>query len=285
MEAPPEGVPPTLPTASHRSRPEPNPDLTRKRFAHAPRSNYLLPGGQWRSAAPGTLRPPLGTDPHAIRPQAGRLPDSFAGTQPVHEMNQTLTAALEQTSDQPIAAELQPFGALPATLGPDRSLLTYYTLQSLLFGPFFFFALIPLYFRFRSMRYEVDEEGITMSWGVLFRREISLTFGRIQDIHLSSNVVQRWLGLASIQIQTASGSATAEMTVEGLPQYEAVRDFFYARMRGASKAAPPNLPAPADLALSPAVMDELTDTLREIAMEVRLLRQAVRPPAVENSDA
>jgi membrane protein YdbS with pleckstrin-like domain len=213
------------------------------------------------------------------------LPNSFSGTPPFCEMNPSLPAALEPPSDQPIGAATQPFGELPATLGPDRSLLTYYALQSLLFGPFFFFALIPLYFRFRSMRYEVDEEGITMSWGVLFRREISLTFARIQDIHLSSNVVQRWLGLASIQIQTASGSATAEMTVEGLPQYEAVRDFFYARMRGANKPAPTNLPAPADVSLSPAVMDELTDTLREIAMEVRLLRQAVRPSTAENSDA
>jgi putative membrane protein len=179
----------------------------------------------------------------------------------------------------------QPFGRLPATLGPDRSLLTYYALQSVLFGPFFLFALIPLYFRFRSMRYEVDEEGITMRWGVLFRREISLTYLRIQDIHLSSNVVQRWLGLASIQIQTASGSASAEMTVEGLPQYEAVRDFFYTRMRGAGKIATPDRPLLAEPALSPVVMDELTVALREIAMDVRLLREAIARPAARDSDA
>jgi uncharacterized membrane protein YdbT with pleckstrin-like domain len=168
-----------------------------------------------------------------------------------------------------------PFGSLPATIGPERSLLTYYVLQSLLLGPFFLFALVPLYFRYHTMRYEVDDEGITMRWGVLFRREISLTYARIQDIHLSSNLVERWLGLAKIQIQTASGSASAEMTVEGLSQFEAVRDFFYSRMRGARDLTTSTGSREADHALQAGALDELTLTLREIADEVRALRSTL----------
>jgi membrane protein YdbS with pleckstrin-like domain len=169
----------------------------------------------------------------------------------------------------------QPFGTLPATVGPERSLFRYYVLQSLLFGPFFLFALVPLYFRYHTMRYEVDEEGITMRWGVLFRREISLTYARIQDIHLSSNVVERWLGLAKIQIQTASGSASAEMTVEGLSNFEAVRDFFYTRMRGARDLPTRSDAGDAGHALAPAALDELATTLREISAEVRTLRETL----------
>ncbi len=165
-----------------------------------------------------------------------------------------------------------PFGSLPATIGPERSLMKYYVLQSLLLGPFFLFALVPLYFRYQTMRYEVDDEGITMRWGILFRREISLTYTRIQDIHLSSNLVERWLGLARIQIQTASGSAAAEMTVEGMYNFEAVRDFFYSRMRGARDL--PTSPAHrvAEGAVQSGALEELTLTLREIAGEVRALR-------------
>jgi uncharacterized membrane protein YdbT with pleckstrin-like domain len=161
--------------------------------------------------------------------------------------------------------------AHPATLAPHRSLLTYYALASLLAGPAFVFVLLPLYFRFRTLRYEVDAEGITMRWGVLFRREISLTYARIQDIHLSSNVVERWLGLAKIQVQTASGSASAEMTIQGLREFEAIRDFLYGRMRGSRDHA---AAAHADgaQALSPAALEELTATLREVAAEVRALR-------------
>src|SRR5210317_1104417 len=107
---------------------------------------------------------------------------------------------------------------------PDASLMSYYVLASLVAGPFFLFVLIPLYFRYHTMRYGFSEEGVSMRWGILFRKEINLTFARIQDIHLTSNFVERWLGLARIQIQTASGSAKAEMVIEGVPQFEALRD-------------------------------------------------------------
>lgn len=143
---------------------------------------------------------------------------------------------------------------------PDHSLFTYYVLTSLLLGPFFFIALIPLYFRFHTMRFEFDEEGISMRWGILFRREVTLTYARIQDIHLVSNIVERWLGLARVQIQTASGSAGAEMTLEGIRQYALVRDFLYSRMRGVAGPARPAASGP-------------TDTLRQIAEEMRMVRE------------
>lgn len=168
---------------------------------------------------------------------------------------------------------------LPVTLRPESSLLTYYFLSSLLLWPLFFVVLIPLYFRFQTLQYEVEEEGITMRWGILFRREVSLTYARIQDIHLTSNVVERWLGLARIQVQTASGSASAEMTVEGLPQFAAMRDFLYTRMRGARDRATPALP----IASEPQV-DELAHVLREVAAEVRALRAAL-PAGREATDA
>ena len=160
---------------------------------------------------------------------------------------------------------------------PESSLLTYYGLSSLLLGPFFFFALIPFYFRYQSMRYRFDDEGVSMRWGILFRREINLTYARIQDIHLVSNVVERWLGLARIKIQTASGSAKAEMTVEGIAQYSSLRDFLYARMRGtrggaAISSGNGGKSTEGSEASSSA---ELVATLRSVAEELKLLRQAL----------
>jgi putative membrane protein len=163
---------------------------------------------------------------------------------------------------------------LPVTLRPSPALLTYYFLFSLVFTVGFFLAMVPLYFRYRTMQYVVEEEGITMRWGILFRREVSLTYARIQDIHLSSNFVERWLGLAKVQVQTASGSASAEMTIEGLPQFEEIRDFLYARMRGARDHAAVAGPVAAG-ELGAAGMEELTGILREIASEVRALRTAL----------
>jgi putative membrane protein len=93
-------------------------------------------------------------------------------------------------------------------------------------------TLVLFYFRFHTMRYRFDAEGIHMAWGILMRHEIMLNYSRIQDIQLRSNVVERWLGLARIEIQTASGSSS-EMSLEGITDHAAMRDFLYSRMRGA----------------------------------------------------
>jgi uncharacterized membrane protein YdbT with pleckstrin-like domain len=116
---------------------------------------------------------------------------------------------------------------------PAPVLMTYYGLVSLLAGPMFFVPLVPLWLKYLTLRYKFDDKGISMSWGILFRREVLLTYRRIQDIHLTRNIVQRWLGLATVSVQTASGSATAEMAIEGILQADALRDFLYAQMRGA----------------------------------------------------
>jgi uncharacterized membrane protein YdbT with pleckstrin-like domain len=137
-------------------------------------------------------------------------------------------------------------------------LLSYYALTSLVLGPLFLVILIPRYFRYHTLRYDFGDDGISMRWGLLFRREIHLTYARIQDIHLQSNLFERWLGLGRLLIQTASGSSKAEMTIEGVLEFEALRDFIYERMRGAVSAVDD---APDDLA---AVLDRVAAEMRAI---------------------
>ncbi len=167
---------------------------------------------------------------------------------------------------------------------PDPALWNLYLLHSALTGPGILFVLPFLYFRYRTLRYRFDEEGIHMRVGILFRKEVNLTYARIQDIHLRSGFLQRWLGLADIQIQTASGSAGAELVIEGFKEFEAIRDFLYTRMRGYQQqpasptaAAPPSASAPAEGG------DEMVSLLLNIRDELRrtreLLEQRGAPPS------
>ena len=163
---------------------------------------------------------------------------------------------------------------------PDPKLMTYYVLCCLLTGPLFPIFLIPAYFRYHTMRYRFDTDGISMRWGILFRREIVLSYARFQDIHLSSNVVERWLGLARIQIQTASGSAKAEMTIEGLLEFEFIRDFLYTRMRGQKTVSGQvsqggSVPIGGAIGLSGDAAGEVAAALRELAGELRSVREAL----------
>lgn len=173
---------------------------------------------------------------------------------------------------------------------PHPKLWTYYALCCLVVLPLAPILLPIHWFRYHSMRYHFTDEGVSMSWGILFRRQILLNYARIQDIHLQSNLVERWLGLGRLLIQTASGSSHAEMTIEGLPQFEAVRDFLYSRMRGVkdhghppshahatASATAPAAALPSHPTAGPVASDaELAAVLREVAAEVRALREAVQ---------
>lgn len=161
---------------------------------------------------------------------------------------------------------------------PDPALWTLYVIRAVLSGPGVIFALPYLYFRYHTLRYTFDEEGIHMRVGILFRREVNLTYARIQDIHLRSGLIQRWLGLADIQIQTASGSADAELVIEGFKEYEALRDFLYTRMRGYHAPATPLAVAASPMATTTAPANsnaEMVSLLLSIREELRHTREAL----------
>ena len=120
---------------------------------------------------------------------------------------------------------------------PVSSLATYYFFKSLLTGPLFPIFWLFKMFKYWTLAYDFDDQGISMKWGVLWRREIHLTYRRIQDIHLTRNVLQRWMKLANVSVQTAGASAAPEMMIEGAPDPEALRDALYTRMRGSGEEA------------------------------------------------
>jgi len=153
---------------------------------------------------------------------------------------------------------------------PHPNLLYYYVVVALLTlvgAPFVF---LPLYFRYHTLRFRFDEEGIGASWGILFRREIYLTYKRIQDIHVRRNVVERWLGIGTIEVQTAAGSASAELELAGLAEYELVRDYFYRHMRGHEHHE-----AKAESSEAAAEGDDVARLLGEIRDELAATRRAL----------
>ena len=159
------------------------------------------------------------------------------------------------------------------TIRPVRELLFSYLIHSFYWGPLFFYPLVTNLIRYRTLTYELDEDGVTASWGRLSRREVTVNFRNIQDIHLRSDVVERWLGLARIEVQTASGEAAAELVIEGVPAYEVLRDELLQQMRqarGTERSTVASAPAGAEL--SPDVAAELTTTLQAVTAELRALR-------------
>lgn len=164
---------------------------------------------------------------------------------------------------------------------PKSSLLTLYFLIALASGPGFPFVFVPLYFRYVTLRYTFGDDGISVSWGILFRRENHLTYPRIQDIHVTRNIVERWLGIGTVSVQTASGSGAAEAEIVGVEDFEMIRDFLYARMRGLTSDGDDAGSGPDEGDDDPAaLLLEIRDALR--AVNARLGALA---PALDTSTA
>lgn len=160
---------------------------------------------------------------------------------------------------------------------PDRKLLMQYIVRAALTGPAFPFVFVPSFFKYETLKYRFDDEGITMGWGLLWRREIFLTYARIQDIHLSRGIIERWLGLATINIQTAAGSSSSEMSIVGLVEYEQVRDYLYSRMRGARFGDVDEVGEPRQAPATPAPDgDTAVALLTDIRDELRALRERLQ---------
>ena len=151
---------------------------------------------------------------------------------------------------------------------PSAKLLQYYIIKSILTGPGIFLMLPVLICRYYTLRYKFDSHGISVKWGLLFRKETNLAYSRIQDINLVSGVIQRYFGLGDVQVQTASGSAAAEIVIEGITDFEALRDILYSKMRGVKKDCS-SIAAHTDAEHT----DESLLLLKEIREEMRSVRQ------------
>lgn len=159
---------------------------------------------------------------------------------------------------------------------PVPALLAYYAIVSLLGSVVFPIVLAVLYFRYHSLRYRFDDQGVSMQVGVLFRREMHVTYAKMQDIHLSRGLLERWLGIGTVRVQTAGAGAMGDLTIVGTRQAEAIRDYLYACMRGVrSPEAGAEVVTPAS---------DAATLLRAIAVELERAREALErrdPPRGE----
>jgi len=121
-------------------------------------------------------------------------------------------------------------------------------------------ALVPLYFRYHTLWYRFDATGVSMGFGILFRREMQLTYARMQDIHLSQNIVERWLGIGTVTVQTAGSGSGGNLAIVGVKDFNAIRDYLYAKMRGVRTEAHEPVADGTD-----AVLVEIRDALQDAA--------------------
>ncbi|MFW6320612.1 MAG: PH domain-containing protein [Halohasta sp.] len=75
---------------------------------------------------------------------------------------------------------------------------------------------------YRRFRYELTDDTFDIRSGVFNRREREIPYGRIQNVDISRSLVQRLVGLAELNIETAGGGST-EATLQYVSPFEARR--------------------------------------------------------------
>ena len=61
---------------------------------------------------------------------------------------------------------------------------------------------------YRRFSYELTADTLDLSSGVFNRREREIPYGRIQNVDVSQNIIQRALGIAAVNVETAGGGST-----------------------------------------------------------------------------
>jgi putative membrane protein len=61
---------------------------------------------------------------------------------------------------------------------------------------------------YRRFAYELTEDTFDISSGVISRREREIPYRRIQNVDVSQSVIQRAIGIAAVDLETAGGSST-----------------------------------------------------------------------------
>ncbi len=95
---------------------------------------------------------------------------------------------------------------------------------------------IPKYYD--TMLYKLTQNELIWRRGVWFKKTGIVPYNRITNIDIVQGPVSRSLGIASIKIQTAgysgpaNGGRIAEITIEGVEQFEDLRELIMGFVRG-----------------------------------------------------
>ena len=157
----------------------------------------------------------------------------------------------------------------------------------------FSYAMLRLDYEMRW--YVVGERSLRIREGIASVREQTMTYANIQNISIRQGPLQRLLGIADLEVQTAGGGAGegaggahgqtgARMhvgTFRGVDDAEAIRDVIreqVRRYRDAGLGDPDDAPAAA-LPAPAAGEAEAEMAAREVLEAARGLRAALAPPA------
>jgi len=100
---------------------------------------------------------------------------------------------------------------------------------------------IPKYYD--SILYTFTKDEIMLERGVYWKHKSTVPYNRVTNIDIVQGPLSRRVGVGKVRVQTAgystasSGGAAAEAQIFGVTNYEEIRDFILAKVRGRKPVA------------------------------------------------
>ncbi len=135
---------------------------------------------------------------------------------------------------------------------------------------------IPLYFD--TLTYTIEDDLVMGTRGVLWKKRVTVPFRKITNIDVSQGPVQRLFDLGTIHVQTAGTAgpqgATAELRIEGMKQFDELRDEILQLLRGffQTSATSPAAAAPDARSAAGSVPDHRGADMQAVVEELRAIR-------------
>jgi putative membrane protein len=127
---------------------------------------------------------------------------------------------------------------------------------------------------YRSLSYEIREDEVIVHVGIWTQSVKHVPYRTVTNLTVRRGVLDRWLGLGSLDIQTAgiSGTSKAEQSLVGLERADQVYALVAAELRRFRGAMAPTAAGEDEQAGETALAGETLDAL---LTEVRAIRQAL----------
>jgi uncharacterized membrane protein YdbT with pleckstrin-like domain len=133
------------------------------------------------------------------------------------------------------------FGFIPKL--PPLARAIWFAVEAVAVGVFL--ASLPITYFLQRLNYEmrwyiVTDRSLRIRSGVVWLQEITMTFANIQGIRVNANPIERWLGLANVEVRSAGGGSSNGHgqtdsghlgKFAGVDNAEAIRDLLVERLR------------------------------------------------------
>jgi putative membrane protein len=103
---------------------------------------------------------------------------------------------------------------------------------------------ITSFIYYKRFLWEITETNILIRSGLIFKKQVQISFLRVQSIDFNAGIVERILGIVRLKIETAGGASNRGVMIPALKlnEAEALRAEVFSRKRCMSQTTAPTVP-------------------------------------------